>query len=84
MRLLRHSFSQARLQVVVENEAPWRPEELERGLDLQHAGIAPLMLRMLQEILRPGMASETLVDALSTAVIVELVRHLRGGPHEAG
>ena len=84
VRLLRHSFSQNRLRTVVEDEAPWRPEELERGLDLQHAGIAPLMLRMLQEVLSPGMASEALVDALSTAIIVELVRHLRGGPRENG
>ena len=84
VRLLRHSFSQNRLRRLLEDDAAWRPEELERGLDLQHAGIAPLMLRMLQEVLSPGMGSETLVDALSTAVIVELVRHLRGGPREAG
>ena len=83
VRLLRHSFSQTRLRAVVEEEAVWRPEELERGLDLRHTGIAPLMLRMLQEVLKPGMASEALIDALSTAVIVELVRHLRGGPPEA-
>ena len=83
-RYVRHSFTQARMRRTVDDDIAWRPEELERGLDLQHAGVAPLMLRMLQEVLNPGLASETLVDALSTALIVEVVRHLRGGPREDG
>jgi AraC family transcriptional regulator len=53
-------------------------EKLEAGLMLAGTPLEPLMLRLGREAMAPGLASETLIDALGTAVIIELARLLEG------
>jgi AraC family transcriptional regulator len=46
--------------------------------DVQSGSLRRLLEALAAELMAPGFASDTLVDAMLTGVAVELVRHLRG------
>jgi AraC family transcriptional regulator len=50
--------------------------ELERALDLGNQTIALLMRRLMQEAASPGFASEAVVEAIATVMLVECGRHI--------
>jgi AraC family transcriptional regulator len=55
----------------------WTPLELAACFDIRNIHIRTNLLRLAEEVIRPGYASEKLVDALVTSVFVELSRHFR-------
>jgi len=50
-------------------------QHLMASLDIRHARIRGLLLRLAEETRQPGFASEMLVDLLARQVAIELVRH---------
>lgn len=77
-RLLRHAFTNERMRAALDDDHEWSGEEIERGLDLSSSRLTPLLMKMIDELSSPRLGSEMMLDALSTVVIVELVRYLRG------
>ena len=47
--------------------------------DLRHSGIDHAMRRLMQELLEPGMASETLVEGLGASIAVDIARSFDTG-----
>jgi AraC family transcriptional regulator len=76
-RLLRHVFSNEKMHAAMDGDHEWSGEEIERGLDLSSSRLTPLLMKMIDELSAPRLGSEIMLDALSTVVIVELVRYLR-------
>lgn len=55
-----------------------RPNALTPCANVQSGSLRRLLEALAAELMAPGFASDTLVDAMLTGVAVELVRHLRG------
>jgi AraC family transcriptional regulator len=77
-RLFRYAFDDDRLSAALDMPVRWTTAEIARGLDLSASRLAPLVMRIADEILHPAIGSAALIDAMGTMVLVELVRHLRG------
>lgn len=63
------------------HEADWDDTELRACLDLRGQAARLLMQRLYTELVTPGLASATLVDAYATALSIETVRMLGRGRH---
>src|SRR3546814_15702893 len=57
-------------------EFDWEDKKLAASLDISNGFIRGTMMRLVGEALSPGFASELMVESLSTALAVELRRHL--------
>jgi len=75
-RLLKFSFSNLRLRDAIGDDIVWDAPAVERALDLSAARLSSLIMKLLDELTAPGIGSAALMEALSTVVIVELVRHV--------
>jgi AraC family transcriptional regulator len=53
----------------------WGEPELEASLDIRSPRIASLMLRLADEIARPGFASNLMVEAVTMEIGLELLRY---------
>jgi AraC family transcriptional regulator len=63
----------------------WTTNRLVAGLDIANAMIRNLLLRLAQEMRRPGYASETYVELIAGQMLIELSRYfLNVGQTEAG
>lgn len=56
-------------------EFDWQDRRLEGSLDVCNGIVRGTMMRLVNEALSPGFASELLIEALSTVLAVELRRH---------
>lgn len=60
-------------------EIDYEEPALRAGFDLRDPTCRTLLLRLRQELLAPGFASGTLIDAYATALVLETARRLSGG-----
>jgi AraC family transcriptional regulator len=75
-RSLRCVVSDERFRRIAGQDFEWTQKEIERGLRLESSPVVPLMMRMASEVKNPGFGSKTMLDALSTTLVLELVRYL--------
>lgn len=68
-------FDPGRMQPYID--WPWSPVELAVCTNIRNFNIRSGLARLADEILAPGFASHVFVEAIVTALIVELVRHFR-------
>ena len=66
----------------------WSADLLAEALDIRSGELRGAMLRLANELANPGFASELMIEAISTEVLVLLQRHLLGpkgdGPAQRG
>ncbi|MFA5494710.1 MAG: helix-turn-helix transcriptional regulator, partial [Porticoccaceae bacterium] len=66
----------------------WTPLELAACFDIRNINIRACMLRLAEEVAKPGYDSDSLVDALFKVLITELCRHFKSlrlhNPHQGG
>jgi AraC family transcriptional regulator len=68
-------------------EIDWHDPELFASLDVRSAEVRGLLLKLANEMLTPGFASDLLIDALCVSLAIEFHRyflHSPGGETEAG
>jgi AraC family transcriptional regulator len=56
----------------------WDSRDLNACLNIHDASIDASMIRLAQEARAPGFATQMLIDACATSLMVELIRYLRG------
>ena len=81
-RWVRLSFSHDHFVELLDHEFDWTWEKLEAGLTLSGTPVEPLMMRLGREAMAPGLASETLIQALGTAAIIDVARLLDGSEEQ--
>lgn len=59
----------------------WDDGRLAAGLNVANAAVRNLMLRVAQEMRRPGYASATLIEAVAAQMLIELARYFQGIEH---
>lgn len=69
------AFLPGTIDALATFERSWDDRELANCCDLRSARIADTMRRLGQEALSPGFGSDVLVDALTSALPIELARH---------
>lgn len=74
------SFEAGAIPALSPLERSWGLSELHQCYDIRSPRIADTLHRLSQELLTPGFASDILIDALLTALPVELSRHFQALP----
>lgn len=77
IRFVRCQYEPQRFRALTGFGDDWTPDALNACLDIRDARMHEAMMRLGHEVLAPGYAAETLVEALASAAAVELVRHIR-------
>lgn len=60
---------------VCDSELRWSLDQLYAGMDIRFAPMTLLMQRLARELISPGFASSTLIDAIMIELAVELLRY---------
>lgn len=71
------------LRALFGDELEWTDKRLEASVDIGSANIRGLMLRLAEEIRRPGFASQTLVELIVGQIAIEFGRYSRGIEEDA-
>jgi len=58
-----------------DGDLHWTPRRLEASLDIRQASIHSLLLRLAEELRRPGFASQVLVELIAVQLAIELGRY---------
>lgn len=64
--------SDERFRSAINNDFAWNADRLERTFNLDASNARALMYRMFQELVRPGMAAETVIDCLLVVILNDL------------
>lgn len=72
------NFSDGALERWFEARFDWTSARLESCLDIGHAEIRHLLMRIAGELRSPGFASATLIELMAGQLAIELSRHLYG------
>ncbi|MDB5971415.1 MAG: hypothetical protein JWQ90_3865 [Hydrocarboniphaga sp.] len=85
-RLLVCRVKPRQLESVLDRRIEYSAPELLAGLDLRDPEIRNTLTRMARELLSPGLASGTLMESLSTSLLIDVGRylHLRRADCESG
>ena len=68
-------FAPRKFQTLSRFGQGWDDRDLEACLDIGNSNIRRMMLQLAEEAVSPGFASVLFVEALGTAIVVELARH---------
>ncbi len=79
IRVVRCAVDPDRFAEVIEREIEWSESELRVCLHLRSETLRDLFQRLRGELVSPGLASATLVEAYTTALIIEAARTLDAG-----
>lgn len=72
-------FDPRRFQSICGFGTGWDDHEIEACLDIRNQRVRQMMFQLAEEAVAPGFASGLLVDALGTAIVIELSRHFGRG-----
>jgi AraC family transcriptional regulator len=70
-----------------DGDITWTERRLERCLDIRNSNIRNLLVRLADEVLHPGLASELFAASITAELGIELVRHcneIKEGPARGG
>ena len=79
-RLLMCNFGTHRMARLGARMDGWDGRQLRRALDLRDGRIRATLLRVAEEALNPGFASDVLLHTLIDTLAIDLVRYLREAP----
>jgi len=76
MRVARCVFSPERFENLVGRPFRFSREQISRCLNLESGMIRPLMTKLAEEVCHPGLASEMLMESVSTSLMIECARQV--------
>lgn len=75
-------FDPATLENWLDTELEWRDGLLQRVINITNGRIRGLLIRLVEEVRSPGLASATMIELLVSQAAIELSRHLNGVAEE--
>ena len=75
-------FDPAAVENWFDSRLEWRDSLLRQVINISNGRIRSLLVRIVEEVRSPGLASETMIELLVSQAAIELARHLNGCEEE--